>query len=51
MVFVPLLQHAINVRARDRILVKREISGAIADNGHGDATRHRRPARSAGCLP
>ena len=33
-VFVPLLQHAINVRARDRILVKREISGAIAENGH-----------------
>lgn len=36
MIFVPLLQHAINVRARDRILVKRGISGAIADNGHGD---------------
>jgi ABC-type bacteriocin/lantibiotic exporter with double-glycine peptidase domain len=36
MVFVPLLQHAINLRARERILIKREISGAIADNGHGD---------------
>ena len=35
MVFVPLLQHAINLRARERILIKREISGAIADNGHG----------------
>ena len=34
MVFVPLLQHAINIRARDRILIKREISGALADNGH-----------------
>ena len=31
----PLLQHAINLRARERILIKREISGAIADNGHG----------------
>jgi len=30
-VFVPLLQAAINRRARDRILIKREISGAIAD--------------------
>ena len=37
MVFVPLLQHAINVRARARILVKREISGAIAENGHADS--------------
>jgi len=35
MVFVPLLQHAINIRARARILIKREISGALADNGHG----------------
>jgi len=35
MVFVPLLQHAINLRARERILIKREISGAIADNSHG----------------
>jgi ABC-type bacteriocin/lantibiotic exporter with double-glycine peptidase domain len=33
MVFVPLLQHAINVRARERILVKREISGALAEDG------------------
>ena len=32
-VFVPLLQHAINRRAQARILVKREVSGAIAD-GH-----------------
>lgn len=31
MVFVPLLQGAINRRARDRILVKRDVSGAIAD--------------------
>jgi ABC-type bacteriocin/lantibiotic exporter with double-glycine peptidase domain len=30
-VFVPLLQGAINRRARDRILIKREVSGAIAD--------------------
>lgn len=30
-VFVPLLQAAINRRARARILIKREISGAIAD--------------------
>lgn len=30
-VFVPLLQAAINRRARDRILVKREISGTIAE--------------------
>src|SRR5689334_2296986 len=30
-VFVPLLQGAINRRARERILVKRDISGAIAD--------------------
>jgi ABC-type bacteriocin/lantibiotic exporter with double-glycine peptidase domain len=30
-VFVPLLQGAINRRARDRILVKRDMSGAIAD--------------------
>ena len=37
MVFVPLLQHAINRRARDRILIKREISGAIAENGHGES--------------
>jgi hypothetical protein len=36
MVFVPLLQHAINLRARERILIKREISGAIAENGHGN---------------
>jgi ABC-type bacteriocin/lantibiotic exporter with double-glycine peptidase domain len=36
MVFVPLLQHAINLRARERILVKREISGAIAENSHGN---------------
>jgi ABC-type bacteriocin/lantibiotic exporter with double-glycine peptidase domain len=35
MVFVPLLQHAINLRARDRILIKREISGALAENGDG----------------
>jgi ABC-type bacteriocin/lantibiotic exporter with double-glycine peptidase domain len=34
-VFVPLLQHAINLRARERILVKREISGAIADDNPG----------------
>jgi ABC-type multidrug transport system fused ATPase/permease subunit len=30
-VFVPLLQGAINRRARDRILVKRDVSSAIAD--------------------
>ncbi|MEI6200380.1 MAG: ABC transporter ATP-binding protein [Enhydrobacter sp.] len=30
-IFVPLLQTAINRRARDRILLKREISGAIAN--------------------
>jgi ABC-type bacteriocin/lantibiotic exporter with double-glycine peptidase domain len=30
-VFVPLLQSAINKRARSRILVKREVSGVIAD--------------------
>lgn len=30
-VFVPLLQGAINRRARERILVKRDVSGAIAD--------------------
>jgi ABC-type multidrug transport system fused ATPase/permease subunit len=30
-VFVPLLQNAINNRARSRILVKREVSGVIAD--------------------
>ena len=30
-VFVPLLQGAINRRARDRILVKRDVSGAIAN--------------------
>jgi ABC-type bacteriocin/lantibiotic exporter with double-glycine peptidase domain len=35
MVFVPLLQTAINRRARDRILVKRDISGAIADGRLG----------------
>lgn len=29
--FVPLLQGAINRRARDRILIKRDVSGAIAD--------------------
>lgn len=34
--FVPLLQAAINRRARDRILVKRGISGAIAE--HPDRT-------------
>ena len=33
--FVPLLQSAINRRARDRILLKREISGAIADGVAG----------------
>jgi ABC-type bacteriocin/lantibiotic exporter with double-glycine peptidase domain len=32
-IFVPWLQHAINMRARERILVKREISGALADDG------------------
>jgi ABC-type bacteriocin/lantibiotic exporter with double-glycine peptidase domain len=36
MVFVPLLQQAINLRARERILVKREISGAIAGTSHGN---------------
>lgn len=30
-VFVPLLQNAINSRARSRILVKRDVSGVIAD--------------------
>jgi ABC-type bacteriocin/lantibiotic exporter with double-glycine peptidase domain len=30
-VFVPLLQGAINRRARERIVIKRDISGAIAD--------------------
>jgi ABC-type multidrug transport system fused ATPase/permease subunit len=30
-VFVPLLQRAINSRARSRILVKRDVSGVIAD--------------------
>ena len=30
-VFVPLLQGAINRRARDRILIKRDVSAAIAD--------------------
>jgi ABC-type bacteriocin/lantibiotic exporter with double-glycine peptidase domain len=30
-VFVPLLQGAINRRARERILIKRDVSGAIAD--------------------
>lgn len=30
-IFVPLLQNAINNRARSRILVKREVSGVIAD--------------------
>ncbi|HTR83275.1 MAG TPA: ABC transporter transmembrane domain-containing protein [Reyranella sp.] len=33
-IFVPLLQGAINRRARERILVKREIGGAIADGGN-----------------
>jgi ABC-type bacteriocin/lantibiotic exporter with double-glycine peptidase domain len=37
MIFVPLLQHAINVRARERILVKRGISGALADDGSSEA--------------
>jgi ABC-type bacteriocin/lantibiotic exporter with double-glycine peptidase domain len=32
-VFVPLLQSAINRRARARILVKRGVSGALADGG------------------
>lgn len=31
-VFVPLLQSAINKRARSRILVKRDVSGVIADH-------------------
>ena len=31
-VFVPLLQNAINNRARSRILVKRDVSGVIADD-------------------
>ena len=35
MVFVPLLQRAINRRAQERILVKRGISGALAENGSG----------------
>lgn len=42
-VFVPLLQRAINRRERDRILVKRDVSGAIA-------SRNRDTAR-AGCGP
>lgn len=35
-VLVPLLQGAINRRARDRILIKRDVSAAIAD-GHPEA--------------
>ncbi len=35
-VFVPLLQNAINNRARSRILVKRDVGGVIAD--HSSAT-------------
>lgn len=35
-VFVPLLQGAINRRARERIVIKRDVSGAIAD-GRFDA--------------
>jgi len=35
-VFVPLLQSAINRRARARILVKRDVSGTIADNHLAD---------------
>lgn len=45
-VFVPCLQRAINHRARDRILVKRDVSGAIAGGhratempGHGPIQR------------
>jgi ABC-type multidrug transport system fused ATPase/permease subunit len=37
LVFVPLLQHAINRRAQERILTKREVSGAIAENNHADS--------------
>ena len=35
-IFVPLLQVAINRRAKDRILLKREISGAIAEGSDED---------------
>jgi len=43
-VFVPLLQSAINRRAQDRILVKREVSGAIADGRlEAGALRERGP--------
>ena len=38
MIFVPLLQNAINHRAQARILTKREISGTIAE-GHGESDR------------
>jgi hypothetical protein len=45
-VFVPLLQRAINRRARDRILIKRDVSGAIADRSPGDG-RAREQGRSS----
>jgi ABC-type bacteriocin/lantibiotic exporter with double-glycine peptidase domain len=37
-IFVPLMQQAINRRAQKRILVKRELSGEIADNNQVDTS-------------
>jgi ABC-type multidrug transport system fused ATPase/permease subunit len=36
LVFVPLLQHAINRRVQTRIRILRDVSGNLIDNGHQD---------------
>lgn len=36
LVFVPLLQHAINRRVQTRIQILRDVSGQLIDNGHQD---------------
>ena len=41
-VFVPLLQRAINRRARARILIKRGVSGAIAEGRGAEAAQPKR---------
>ena len=43
-IFAPLLQTAINRRAKDRILLKREISGAIAEDSGEDTSNSQQAA-------
>jgi ABC-type bacteriocin/lantibiotic exporter with double-glycine peptidase domain len=37
-VFVPLMQHAMNVRARDRIRILRDVSGGIVAHEHAESS-------------